>query len=66
MSDIFAEISQADEIEIEDIMNAVRRRYAELFPEYDLNILVFQKDADPNAQLDKIIHFLQGLKNSPV
>ena len=63
MFDLLEEIAHADEIQIEEILQAVRVRYIALFPDRELSIFSLEKSSDQNEQLDKIIAFLQTLKN---
>ncbi len=62
MFDLVAEIAQADTVEIEKLLKAVLQRYAELFPDFQLNTFCLPKDSDRNEQIDKIIRLLQKLK----
>ncbi len=64
MEDIFQKISQADEIEIEDILKAVLQRCTDLFPDRDVSIISLEKCTDTNEQLDRIIEMLQGWKTT--
>ena len=65
MLDLFQEIAQADAAIIEDILDAVIRRYAVLYPEWELNVFSVQKDTDKDAQIERTIRFLESLKNNP-
>ncbi|MBQ6997763.1 MAG: hypothetical protein IJN60_05255 [Oscillospiraceae bacterium] len=65
MLDLFQEIAQADAAIIEDILDAVIRRYAVLYPEWELNVFSVQKDTDEDAQIERTIRFLESLKNNP-
>ena len=64
MVDYIEKIAQADEIEIEQLLNAIRQRYAELFPDWELNIISLSKVSDPGRQLDKLIDLLETMKNT--
>ena len=64
MHELYSQIALANATEIEDFLDAVVHRYAELFPDRDLSIISLEKSADPKKQLDQIIAFLQERKNS--
>ena len=65
MIDLIAGISQANEYEIEALLKAVLRRYAVLFPAWEVSAISVHKKSDQNAQIDEIIHMLQRMKRSP-
>lgn len=64
MFDLAGEIAKADEVEVEELLKAVLRRYAELFPGWELSTISLQKSADPNEQIDRVIEVLQKMKTS--
>jgi len=64
MEDLLTAIAQSDENTIEELLSAVRKRYAELFPDWDLSIISLQKSADRNDQIDRMTKLLQELKTS--
>ena len=64
MFDLAGEIAKADEVEIEELLKAVLRRYAVLFPDWELSTISLQKSADPNEQIDRVIEILQKKKTS--
>ena len=64
MLDLLTEIKCADESAIEEILNAVLHRYAELFPDWEVNTISLQRSQDRNEQLDRIIAMLQNMKTS--
>lgn len=59
---LYKKIAKADTVEIEQILNAVLQRYGELFPEWEIGTVSFQKSTDRNEQLDRMITALQGMK----
>ena len=59
---ILEAINNAKQEEMSDILLAVQRRYAELFPDWELHILTIEKTADKNEQLDKAIELLNRMK----
>ncbi len=63
MHDLLAGIAQANETEISDLLQAVIRRYAQLFPEWELGTISIEKSGDRNAQIDRMILVLQSMKN---
>ena len=60
--DLIKEVAKADEFEIEALLKAVLRRYAELFPDWELTTISLHKGSDRNEQLDRMIVLLQQLK----
>ena len=64
MLGLLTEIKCADEIAIEEILNAVPHRYAELFPDWEVITISLQRSQDRNEQLDRIIAMLQNMKTS--
>ena len=63
MRDLLAGIAQANESELSDLLQAVMRRYAQLFPEWELGTISIEKSGDRNAQIDRMILVLQSMKN---
>ncbi len=62
MIDLAKAVEQADETQIDDILQAVLRRYGELFPDWDVSTVSLSKSEDRNEQLDRIIGVLQKMK----
>lgn len=64
MSDLMEKISQAQADELEALLRAVLHRYAELFPDWEISTISFQKTGDRNQQIDQYIALLTNMKNS--
>lgn len=62
MLDLVKEIAQADGTEIEKLLDAVRQRYAVLYPDWEVSVISIEKSADRNEQLDRMIAMLQNMK----
>lgn len=62
MLDLVEEIAQADWIEIDLLLSAVLKRYAELFQDWEVSTIPLQKSADRNEQIDRVIKMLQKIK----
>ena len=60
---LYDEIARADSVEIENLLDAVLRRYEALFPDWEISTFSVQKSTDRNEQLDRIIAMLQKMKN---
>ena len=60
---ILEKISHAKPEEMSDLLTAVQKRYAELFPDWELHILTLEKAADKNAQIDAAIALMEKLKD---
>ena len=59
---MFDMIQSAHPEDMNDLLLAVRRRYRELFPDWDLIILSIEKTADKTQQLDQIVALLEQQK----
>lgn len=59
------EILQADISEIDELMQAVIRRYAMLFPDWEISTISIDKRSAKNEQLDIIIQMLERMKTLP-
>ena len=64
MNEILDKIERVREIEMDVVLTAVRKRYNELFPSQELELLVIDKDRSKNAQIDNVIMLLQKMKES--
>ena len=62
MTNLAEEIAKASETEIEKLLEAVRTRYNELFPDWEIIMISIEKTADRNEQLDGMIAILQNMK----
>lgn len=65
MHQLIAEIAQATDSEIGELLKAVIHRYSELFPNWEICTLSLEKANDRNEQLDQAIHLLEALKVLP-
>ena len=55
-------ILAAEENELEEILRAVLRRYAEVFPNWEVSTISIDKTRDRNEQLDQLIAMAQKMK----
>ena len=55
-------IQNAKPEEMDEILQAVRSRYRELFPQWELITVSLENNKDRNQQLDNMIGLLQNLK----
>ncbi len=62
LDDIISGLPDAGAEEIEAILQAVLRRYCELFPKWEISVLSLDKREGRTAQLDRIIAALNKLK----
>ena len=60
--DIFEIINNAKADEISEILDAVLRRYKQLYPDWEISVLSLEKSVDKNMQLDETIKLLEKLK----
>lgn len=65
MCDIVDEIAQIHPFLIDQALDALVKRYAVLFPDYDLITISLNKKEDKNEQLDRMILLLQNMKDAP-
>lgn len=65
MCDLAKAVEQADETQIDGILQAVLRRYAELFPDWEVSTVSVCKSEDRNEQIDRMIGTLQKMKTMP-
>ena len=63
MLDLAEKIAQVDEIDMEELFQAVRQRYAVLFPGWEAVVIFVERSSDRNEQLDRIIGILQNMKS---
>ncbi|MBQ7345887.1 MAG: hypothetical protein IJW45_07495 [Oscillospiraceae bacterium] len=63
MDELLLMIEQADAEEIWRILEKVRCRYTEHFPDWELQILAIQKGPDRDRQIDRVIGILERLKS---
>lgn len=59
---LYSEIAGAAPDELELILQAVRVRYCELYPDWELNIFSFSIISERNEQIDRMISVLEKLK----
>lgn len=62
MYDLVDELARIDPLLIDQALSALQARYAELYPDYEVITVSLLKNAERNAQIDRIILMLQNLK----
>ena len=65
MENLIAQIGRADGAQIEKLLNAVLRRYGELYPDWEVSTVTVEKTQNRSEQLDLIIALLEKMKTSP-
>lgn len=65
MQDLLKKIAQADKTEIEPLLKAVLKRYAELYPDWEMSTISLLKTSDRNEQLSSAIALLEQMKHMP-
>ena len=60
--DIFELIDAVEQKDISVVFDAVLSRYKQLFPEWEMVFFTLDKTKNKNEQLDRIIDFLNHLK----
>lgn len=62
MIEVLTKIRQADDIEINQIINAVTQRYKEVFPDWEVTFLSLPKN-DPDACLRELELIAEFVRN---
>ena len=62
--EIFDLIDRLTEREIGEVVDAVLRRYNDLFPDWEIATVSINKKEDREEQLNNIIRLLENLKTS--
>ncbi len=62
LDDIVQAILTADTTDLEDILYWIKRRYAELFPDWEFHMISLEKKGDRIQQIDCIIAILEQFK----
>ena len=62
--DIFDLIDRLTDREIGEVVDAVLRRYSDLFPDWEIATVSINKKEDREEQLNNIIRLLVNLKTS--
>ena len=62
--DILDKINNLTEFEICDVVDAVLRRYHDLFPDWEIATISICKNLDRTEQINNIIQLLEKLKTS--
>ena len=62
MVPVIRAISEARDFEIEAMMAALLKRYGEVFPDWEIDLVTIEKTGDRNKQIDDVIRLLEKLK----
>ena len=62
MRRLIKKIANASPRDAEQILNAIIRRYAQLYPDWDLHVFSVQKGADENKQIDQAIALFESFR----
>ncbi len=65
MASLVEEIARAEGEEMENLFKALRRRHAELFPDWEMCTVFLPRGDGRNEQIDWMITMLQKMKNTP-
>ena len=65
LDDIFELISEMDGDELHQVLNHVLFYLAELFPQWSVSVISMDKCEDKTEQIDRMIAFLEKMKDSP-
>ena len=64
MCELVHQVNMATENEIQEILSAARKRYEELFPDWEITVVSIDKTQDRNAQIDRLIQMLETMRKS--
>lgn len=64
MEEILAYIETVDECQIEELLEAVLRRYAVIHPQWELSTFSVRRESDRNEQINKMICMLETIKDT--
>ena len=64
MEKMMAEIMELQAEELQLVLQTVLRRYAELFPDWEVSTVSLPRGSGRNEYLDRMIGLLQGMKNA--
>ncbi len=62
LDDLIPAILSADSADLEDILEYIKYRYSQLFPQWELHLIFLEEDKERTRQIDRIIAFLERLK----
>lgn len=63
--DIYGQISEMDDQELREVLDHVLFRFTELYPQWSISVISMDKCEDQKEQIDKMIAFLENMKESP-
>ena len=63
MRDLVKEIAEADADMLSPLLIALIRRYAELFPDWEISTITLPKTKNRNEMIDNTIELLQKMKH---
>ncbi len=62
LDEIAPAILSADATDLEDIVELIKQRYCQLFPQWEIQMISIEKCADRVRQIDSMIAILEQLK----
>ena len=63
MKNVIKQIEQANGEEIEMLLKSVLKRYAKLYPDWEISTISLEKTGDRNQQLENMILLLENRKD---
>ena len=64
MQEVIDYILKADRLQIKELLDAVLKRYAQLYPDWEVCTISLEKTISHNEQLDRMIELLQNMKKT--
>lgn len=61
---ILHEISRAKPEELDELLQAVLKRYREVYPDWEIITVSLEKAVDKKEQLDRIIRLMEKMKET--
>lgn len=62
MEKIISTLMEMDSNQLEQILEALKQRYAQLYPDWEIHIMSIKKNTDRSMQIDRVVALLNGLK----
>ena len=62
MEKIISTLMEMDSNQLEQILEALKQRHAQLYPDWEIHIMSINKNTDRSMQIDRVVALLNGLK----
>ena len=62
MEKIISTLMEMDSNQLEQILEALKQRHAQLYRDWEIDIMSIKKNRDRSMQIDRVVALLNGLK----